>query len=177
MGSCGREARRWESLREDVEHLSALAGKLKQDMKRESILRFRERLEEEAKRSERCNHFFSLLAFRTDRKNALGLYERMQTKLRRSDVVTIAKLNHLKDESWPSHGTGPGESAATGMGVLILLTETDQQGATVAAHRLQQELLNFEHAVPGVAVYPEDSPDPDCLLQTALARAGEDAGE
>lgn len=173
MNNRGREFRRWERLQDEVQHLRALAGELKESLESELSLRFRERLEEEVKRSERYNHFFSLLAFRTDGDETVDLYERVQSRLRRSDVVTVVRVDGVTEEGEARllQEAAAGDEAGDCRSVLILLTETGWQGATTAAQRLKQDLLNFKDAKAGVAVYPEDSADPEDLLQTAISRA------
>jgi hypothetical protein len=125
----------------------------------------------EKNRSERYNHYFSVVLLSSLKLSAWKLLERAARSLRSTDMYTVLdsrggcrffSLSGPPAEADASAAPTPGSPS-----VGIVLPETDREGARAALKRLEGMVTEDEAVRMGVAVYPEDSTDVGELLATA----------
>jgi len=130
---------------------------------------FLEVVDDERARSERYNHYFSVVLLRADSQDAAELLRSVRSQLRGSDIVgmVLPGGEYVRERA----GGGRPQSLVDWTGIYgavgILLPETDREGARIALSRIVA-LLNADESVKvGCAVYPEDSTDAGELLARA----------
>ena len=125
---------------------------------------FAEWLQQEKQRSGRYNHYFSLLVLVSLRLSAPAILRRVSGSLRASDILGLVDgdgkcrlidriLGHGGHERYQMVG--------------IILPQTDRTGAQITAKRLKSMLAAEEEVSIGMAVFPDDSTDPEELLDMA----------
>ncbi|MGD2174037.1 MAG: hypothetical protein PVJ27_01440 [Candidatus Brocadiaceae bacterium] len=128
---------------------------------------FLDRLVEEADRSQRYNHFFSVLVVRARKQQAEEVYRRLKGQLRRSDMMEILPAS----PAWEQAEVEPEVPLPEGTEVAAILPETNRAGAKAAVERLRTFLVNAGSVGFGLAVFPDDGTDGRQLLRKADAAA------
>ena len=128
-------------------------------------------VEDERIRSERYNHYFSVVLLRADRDMTVELFSKVQAHLRASDIVVMV----LSDGRY-IRGLEEEEQLRAAMGerdvpeaVGMVFPETDREGVKISLARLTELITSWGEAIVrvGYAVYPEDSTDALDLLSIA----------
>ena len=163
----GSEAEREKRLQEEVRRLGSKVRSLEQKLRRDLTEQFMERLEEEVRRSERYEHLLGLLVLSSERTDPQDVYRRVRPRLRRTDFGEIIRVGGaLRSVRGARAGIAAGAEQ-----VVAVLPETNRAGAETAADRLKRYLPNMGDVKLGLAVYPDDSTDPQELLRLAAGAA------
>ncbi len=121
-----------------------------------------EKLDGEARRCERYNHFCSLLLLDCRNHDPGRVYARVREQLRSTDYVELLGGAHCAPMA--QNGRRPCRIAA-------ILPETAAGGARTAMQRLQGLLPDIADVQFGLAVYPDDGTDAPQLLRAASPSA------
>ena len=130
-----------------------------------------EALNQEKRRSERYNHYFSLAMLRSQKLTAVDLLRTAAGVFRGSDLVGVVDAGgrlHLLGcggrtlESILSFAADHGD-----VSVAAVLPETDRGAAGCALRRFEGMLTTDDGVGIGLAVYPDDSTDVEELLRMA----------
>lgn len=158
-------------LEQKLRVLEALLDQLKTVSERTVALPFSEWLLLEKHRSERYNHYFSLVVLESAKLSALAILCRINGSVRASDIVGLVDGEgryHAADR----FGDGrlrfrAPNRAQSGQMVGIILPETDRKGGEITTRRLSSVLADEEEVTIGIAVYPDDGTSPQELLKSA----------
>jgi len=129
--------------------------------RRRGSARFLQMLKDEAKRCGRYDHCFSVAILRIPEANSLELCEAMKPRLRSTDVVEV--IDCFADRG--GRRAAGGQDHWTEIGAI--LPETDRAGAQIALARVRNILPDTQEVRLGMAVYPEDSTNPEELWNFA----------
>jgi len=134
-----------------------------------------EALDMEKRRSERYNHYFSLIMLSSQQLTAADLLATAANVFRRSDMLGVV------DAAGRFHQLGWGGRTLDGVlafaadhadaSVAALLPETDRAAAGCALRRFEAMLTGDEAVRIGLAVYPLDGTDVNELLRLATSDA------
>lgn len=126
-------------------------------------------LEDERARSERYNHYFSVVLLRAGRMETADLLNNVQSHVRGSDMVgmVLPGGEYVRERARGGPLRLPVDWSGLYGAVGILFPETDREGAKVALKRITSLLSSDEDVRVGYAVYPEDSTDSAELLSLA----------
>ncbi len=132
-----------------------------------------ETLRHEKRRSERYNHYFSVLLLRSPKLDHLQLARAASATLRATDVLGVldgSGDHHVFDTNRESVRASADALVVEGAeAVVAVLPETDKEGVQVAVNRLRVAFTADDQVTAGYAVYPDDSTDTDELISIAAA--------
>lgn len=131
------------------------------------------RLKEEAERSLRYNHFFTVAIIASYRTSPDDICGRVKALLRQSDCVEVIDAD--KDDGTRMLRAGRGATSRSARAlkhrwVVVVLPETNREAAHSALRRLKGALGGADDVLWGVAVYPDDAATPTELLKAAAPR-------
>ncbi|MFC1805453.1 hypothetical protein ACFL09_00545 [Planctomycetota bacterium] len=138
-------------------------------------VKFLGRLGEEAERSLRYNHFFTVAILASYRTSPDDIHDRVKTLLRQTDFVTVIDAESDEGTRKLRSRGGAGSRAARALKrqwVVAIFPETNREAANCVFRRLKGVLLSAHDVVWGFAVYPDDSTAPKELLKLAEPKNG-----
>jgi hypothetical protein len=144
---------------------------------------FKARLAEEARRSERYGRPFSVLFVSCRQTDPHDIFNSLRPHLRCTDIVEIIRPRPQTVNAGIPPASNPkedrrrrvrdsGDEAARDR-VAMILPETGRAGAEVTLARLRSQCSRLRDLNLGLAVYPEDSTNPQELVPKAASSAGE----
>jgi len=130
-------------------------------------------LTQERQRCERYNYFFSVLVLASPKLSASEILNRVSGSLRRSDEVgAVDGEGHYLCLTPTRELMQEDETESQHRGIVgIILPQTNRSGGLKAVERLSAVLPSSEQVGVGLAVYPDDSTDPEELLAIAARGA------
>ena len=136
---------------------------------------FRARLAEEARRSERYGRTFAVIFVSCRQTNPREIFTSLRPILRSTDIVEVIRPRRrgpADQDSPPPPGTAAGYEPLRDR-IAMILPETDRTGGEATLGRLRDQCVSLRELSMGLAVYPEDSDNPQELLALAARAAGE----
>ncbi len=134
---------------------------------------FAEMLLREKRRSERYNHYFSIMLVSSEKVGALEMLHTSAGSLRVSDILGLVDG---EGRYHSLHRAGNGLEGLAQMAqpngdeaVGVVLPETDRDGAETVARRLRSVMAVDDEVKIGLAVYPDDGTNAEELLAMAAA--------
>jgi len=144
---------------------------------------FKARLAEEARRSERYGRSFSVVFVSCRQTDPHDIFNSLRPLLRCTDIVEIIRPRLPSASVGIRPSSDPKKNRRLPMRdaddetardrVAMILPETGRAGAEVTLTRLRSQCSRLRDLNLGLAVYPEDSTNPQELLAKAASSAGE----
>jgi len=136
---------------------------------------FRARLAEEARRSERYSRPFSIIFVGCRQTDPRQIFSSLRPFLRSTDIVEVIRPRRRgpveRDRPQPPAPEAAHETLRDR--IAMILPETDRAGAETTLSRLRDQCADLRELTMGLAVFPEDSTNPQELLAVAARAAGE----
>ncbi len=148
-------------LKARVERLQTMLRVTRQTLLAQAAMGFADKARYEKQRSERYNHFFTLVSFEFPGEEMDSRLEELRHSFRNTDVVDLmaGRDGGVQSSSRRSDG---------GCRVGVIMPETNGKGAAAALERTSG-VWKTEGVKLGLAVYPDDSIDPDELMRLATS--------
>ena len=162
-----------ERLQSELRVARSLLEGIQAVLRQTAVRPFADTVQCEKRRSERYNHYFSVLLLASEQVSATDLLGTAAGLLRGTDILGIVDGDgsfHLAGGPGQAPETASAEPQAHTKGAVgIILPETDREGTEMTLSRLKAVLTPEDGVKVGCAIYPDDGTDAEQLLSVAAA--------